>query len=100
MVELAVSKVNVVDNFRVNITDSVPLSVREVVEDRSAINPAKGADVHCNRFPLEKMQFRLTTGVNSPKLAAFVNKIETYWYCLGHALTSVDQIAISFSVSA
>jgi serine/threonine protein kinase len=72
------AKLIVGDDFRPQIPDSVPTNVQELIEDCWATNPAHRPTFDVIVFRLEQMQFKLTAGVNSTKVAAFVNRIEEW----------------------
>jgi serine/threonine protein kinase len=65
-------------DFRPPIPDFVPTNVKELIEDCWATNPADHPTFDVIVFRLEQMQFKLTAGVNSTKVAAFVKKIEEW----------------------
>jgi hypothetical protein len=74
------------DNFRPHIPDFVPKNVKELIEDRWATNTADRPTFGQIVFRLEQMQFKLTAGVNSTKVAALVNQIEE-WESKSHSET-------------
>jgi TPR repeat protein len=76
--ELHWTKSIVVKDRRPEFPDSVPLHVRELIEDCWATNPAHRPTFDVIVFRLEQMQFKVTAGVDSAKVATFLEKIERW----------------------
>jgi hypothetical protein len=69
--------------FRPQIPGFVPANVNELIEDCWATKPADRPTFNVIVFRLEQMQFKMIAGVNSTKVATFVNEIEE-WESMSH----------------